>query len=47
MESYWSHQSGNKSEVWSDTEDINPLTPELNSSEQRCLMKYFTGDFSS
>jgi hypothetical protein len=27
--------------------NINPLTPELNHSEQRCLPKYFTADFAS
>jgi hypothetical protein len=26
---------------------INHLTPELNPSAQRCLTKYFTGDFVS
>jgi hypothetical protein len=26
---------------------INPLTPELNQSAQRCLTRYFTGDFAS
>jgi hypothetical protein len=26
---------------------INPLTPELNPSVQRCLTRYFTGDFAS
>jgi hypothetical protein len=26
---------------------INPLTPELNPSAQRCLMKFFTLDFAS
>jgi hypothetical protein len=26
---------------------INPLTPELNPSAQRCLMRFFTGDFAS
>jgi hypothetical protein len=26
---------------------INPLTPELNPSAQRCLTRYFTGDFAS
>jgi hypothetical protein len=26
---------------------INPLTPELNPSAQRCLTRFFTGDFSS
>jgi hypothetical protein len=25
--------------------NINPLTPELNPSAQRCLTRYFTGDF--
>jgi hypothetical protein len=25
--------------------NINPLTPELNPSEQRCLPEFFTGDF--
>jgi hypothetical protein len=26
---------------------INPLTPELNPSSQRCLTRFFTGDFAS
>jgi hypothetical protein len=26
---------------------VNPLTPELNPSAQRCLMRFFTGDFAS
>jgi hypothetical protein len=26
---------------------INPLTPELNRSAQRCLTRFFTGDFAS
>jgi hypothetical protein len=26
---------------------INPLTPELNPSAQRRLMRFFTGDFDS
>jgi hypothetical protein len=26
---------------------INPLTPVLNPSAQRCLTRYFTGDFAS
>jgi hypothetical protein len=26
---------------------INPLTPELNPSAQRCLTIFFTGDFAS
>jgi hypothetical protein len=26
---------------------FNPLTPELNLSARRCLMRYFTGDFAS
>jgi hypothetical protein len=26
---------------------FNPLTPELNPSAQRCLTRYFTGDFST
>jgi hypothetical protein len=25
--------------------EINPLTPELNPSAQRCLMKFFTGGY--
>jgi hypothetical protein len=25
---------------------INPLTPELNLSAQRCLTRFFTGDFA-
>jgi hypothetical protein len=26
---------------------FNPLTPELNPSAQRCLTRYFIGDFAS
>jgi hypothetical protein len=26
---------------------FNPLTPELNPSAQRCLTRFFTGDFAS
>jgi hypothetical protein len=26
--------------------NINPLTPELNPSVQRCLTRYITGDFA-
>jgi hypothetical protein len=26
---------------------INPLTPELNPSAQRCLTRLYTGDFAS
>jgi hypothetical protein len=26
---------------------FNPLTPELNPSAQRCLTRFFTGDFDS
>jgi hypothetical protein len=26
---------------------FNPLTPELNPSVQRCLTRFFTGDFAS
>jgi hypothetical protein len=26
---------------------FNPLTPELNPSAQRCLMRFFTGEFAS
>jgi hypothetical protein len=25
--------------------EINPLTPELNTSTRRCLPRFFTGDF--
>jgi hypothetical protein len=25
---------------------LNPLTPELNPSAQRCLLRFFTGDFN-
>jgi hypothetical protein len=28
-------------------ETFNPLTPELNPSAQRCLTRFFTGDFAS
>jgi hypothetical protein len=28
-------------------QSVNPLTPELNPSAQRCLTRYFTGDFAS
>jgi hypothetical protein len=27
--------------------DVNPLTPELNPSSQRCLTRSFTGDYAS
>jgi hypothetical protein len=27
--------------------NINPLTPELNPSAQRCLTRFFTGDYAS
>jgi hypothetical protein len=30
-----------------DVNIINPLTPELNPSAQRCLMRFFTRDFAS
>jgi hypothetical protein len=26
---------------------FNPLTPELNPSAQRCVIRFFTGDFAS
>jgi hypothetical protein len=26
---------------------IDPLTPDLNTSAQRCLTRFFTGDFAS
>jgi hypothetical protein len=26
---------------------LDPLTPELNPSAQRCLMRFFTGDFAT
>jgi hypothetical protein len=29
------------------TTDLNPLTPELNPFAQRCLTRFFTGDFAS
>jgi hypothetical protein len=28
-------------------DDFNPLTPELNPSAQRCLTRFFAGDFAS
>jgi hypothetical protein len=28
-------------------DDLKPLTPELNPSAQRCLTRFFTGDFAS
>jgi hypothetical protein len=30
--------------TWKNT--VNPLTPELNPSSQRCLPRIFTGDFN-
>jgi hypothetical protein len=33
--------------VWQNGVKINPLTPELNLSAQRCLTIFFTGDFAS
>jgi hypothetical protein len=37
-----SSASGFVKDIW-----INPLTPELNPSAQRCLIRFFTGDFAS
>jgi hypothetical protein len=33
--------------IHNDQKLINPLTPELNRSAQRCLTRFFTGDFAS
>jgi hypothetical protein len=33
--------------VWHVMGWINPLTPELNPSAQRCLTRFFTGDFAA
>jgi hypothetical protein len=33
--------------IWENAELFNPLTPELNSSAQRCKTRFFTGDFAS
>jgi hypothetical protein len=35
------------SNVFCVTETVNPLTPELNPSAQRCLTRFFTGDFAA
>jgi hypothetical protein len=39
----WEHVKQN-CDAWSF--DINPLTPELNPSAQRCQTRFFTGDFA-
>jgi hypothetical protein len=31
----------------SEKNKVNPLMPELNPSAQHCLLRFFTGDFSS
>jgi hypothetical protein len=36
-----------KKKITALTKPINPLTPELNPSAQRCRTKFFTGDFAS
>jgi hypothetical protein len=36
-----------KSPLGTDKHKVNPLTPELNPSAQRCLTRIFTGDFAS
>jgi hypothetical protein len=40
---------GNTNEVQKSFQGIfiNPLTPELNPTTQRCLTRFFTGDFAS
>jgi hypothetical protein len=37
----------NQSRLGKQYRNINPLTPELNPSVQRCLTRFFTGDFAS
>jgi hypothetical protein len=37
----------NTRNIESREETFNPLTPELNPSTQRCLTRFFTGDFAS
>jgi hypothetical protein len=32
--------------IFSRSQYVNPLTPELNPSAQRCLLRIFTGDFN-
>jgi hypothetical protein len=32
---------------WLFVSDFNPLTPELNPSAQRCMTRFFTGDFAT
>jgi hypothetical protein len=33
--------------IWCREKNIKPLTPELNPSAQRCLTRFFIGDFAS
>jgi hypothetical protein len=37
----------NKLKITFNCVNINPLMPELNPSAQRCLTRFFTGDFAS
>jgi hypothetical protein len=41
------HRSSNSCCRFHNSGVLNPLTPELNPSAQRCLTRFFTGDFSS
>jgi hypothetical protein len=38
----WGHHQEREHNLWL----LNPLTPELNPSAQRCLTRFFTGDFA-
>jgi hypothetical protein len=40
----WQTKQGNGRSA--STDCLNPLTPELNPSAQRCLTRFFTGDFA-
>jgi hypothetical protein len=42
---FWSQGKG-KAIPLQAYDDINPLTPELNPSAQRCLQTFFAGDFN-
>jgi hypothetical protein len=44
---YLTNETRLHSNVFCVTEIVNPLTPELNPSAQRCLTRFFTGDFAA
>jgi hypothetical protein len=47
MRGYRQSDTGYFSKICGENSSVNPVTKELNPSAQRCLTRYFTGDFAS